>query len=221
MRVGVLAASLGLALPAGADIASRELQNRLELQALMQTINAEILASSSATLTLEDWCDRLALADDPTVRVRFVAGSGAPASAETRRLLEVGPGEPVGHRRVRLVCGQTVLSEADNWYVPGRLTEAMNHTLGSSETSFGKVIRPLRPARRTIGFRVLFRPLPVGWEAMPDDLLASRIGAEPPLSYDPARPLFEHRALVRGGDGRPLALVRETYRMALIAAGFD
>lgn len=222
MRIGVLVAGLGLALPANADDPEREFQNRLELQALMQTLNAEILASTSATATLEDWCDRLGLADDPTVRVQFLPGGGTPPSVETRASLKVGPEEAVGHRRVRLVCGETVLSEADNWYVPGRLTEAMNQTLASSDTSFGKVIRPLEPARRTIGFEVLWQALPTGWEAMADDDLAARIQAGPRLSYDPARPLFEHQALVlRGDDGLPLALVREVYRMALVAVGFD
>ena len=34
----------------------------------------------------------------------------------------IGPDEPVAYRHVRLRCGDHVLSEADNWYVPSRLT---------------------------------------------------------------------------------------------------
>jgi len=44
-----------------------------------------------------------------------------PASPEQRRRLQVGDAEPVRYRHVRLACGDHVLSEADNWYLPGRL----------------------------------------------------------------------------------------------------
>ena len=40
-------------------------ESRLEILALTQTLNAEILASSSATLTLEDWCRDHKMADPP------------------------------------------------------------------------------------------------------------------------------------------------------------
>lgn len=223
--MAALACTLGLAslAPLLARAEGRgDLQDRLELAALLQTINANILASTSATLTLEDWCARLGLADDPTVTVDFLPGGEPPALA-TRRLLEVGADEAVGHRRVQLVCGDVVLSEADNWYVPGRLTADMNRVLDTSDTSFGKVIRPLDPARRTIGMEVLWHPLPAGWERLDDHELRDLSVAEPPLAYDPATPLFEHQALVMSGqdDALPLAYVRETYRMALIGPGFD
>ena len=67
-----------------------------------------------------------------------------------RRLLQVGAAEPVRYRRVRLACGDQILSDADNWYVPARLTAEMNHTLDETDTPFGAVVKPLDFRRRTI-----------------------------------------------------------------------
>jgi hypothetical protein len=51
------------------------------------------------------------------------------ATAEQLQLLGVSPSVAVRYRRVRLRCGAYVLSEADNWYVPARLTDDMNRLL--------------------------------------------------------------------------------------------
>jgi hypothetical protein len=39
---------------------------------------------------------------------------------------------------VHLKCGERVLSEADNWYVPARLTKEMNQSLENSDIAFGR-----------------------------------------------------------------------------------
>jgi hypothetical protein len=44
------------------------------------------------------------------------------APAGVPQILGVDPDEPVRFRRVPLKCGDHVLSEAENWYVPSRLT---------------------------------------------------------------------------------------------------
>jgi hypothetical protein len=95
---------------------------RLEALALLQTLNAELLSGDSATLTLDRWCASHALAAPARVIAERVSGSDAAATPEQRQLLGVGPAEPVRFRRVRLKCGAHVLSEAENWYVPSRLT---------------------------------------------------------------------------------------------------
>src|SRR6201992_3217418 len=94
---------------------------RLEALALLQSLNADLLSHDSATLTLDRWCEAHGLASPAKIVAERVHGVDKPASDEQRRLLAVGEGEPIRYRRVRLSCGGHVLSEADNWYVPGRL----------------------------------------------------------------------------------------------------
>src|SRR5262245_19572892 len=63
---------------------------RLQALAVIQTLNGELLASRSATLTLEKWCADHKLAAEPKIRAKLVRGKEKPASAETRQRLQVG-----------------------------------------------------------------------------------------------------------------------------------
>jgi hypothetical protein len=90
--------------------------------ALVETLNAELLANWSATLMLEAWCRDHRLAKEPAIVADVVKDAVAPATNEQRQRLQVGAHDGVKYRRVRLRYGERVLSEADNWYVPGRLT---------------------------------------------------------------------------------------------------
>ena len=108
--------------------------SRLQALALLQTLNAEVLASRSATLTLEAWCRDHRLAKEPTIVAEVVKGDAKVPTAEQRQRLQVSPQDQVKYRRVQLRCGNWVLSEADNWYVPSRLTAEMNRLLETTET---------------------------------------------------------------------------------------
>jgi chorismate-pyruvate lyase len=189
------------------------LLTRTQALALVQGLNAEILASRSATATLERWCRDHALAREPRVVAEVLAGEARAPDAEQRQRLRADSGEVVRYRRVRLRCGDHVLSEAENWYLPGRLTAEMNHTLETSDTPFGRVVAPLEPYRQTFAARLLWSPLPEGWER-------SLYSVPPCLSSGPlAIPgaLFEHRAVLLGRDNRPIAEVHEVYQGALLA----
>jgi hypothetical protein len=184
--------------------------SRLEALALMQTINGRILASRSATLTLEEWCREHELAAESRIVALRVPGTDRQADAEQRQRLEAG-NEPVKYRRVRLRCGARVLAEADNWYVPGRLTAEMNRVLDTTDTPFGTVVRPLDPYRQPMSVTMLWSPLPEGWE---------RRASRPPNTggaLDMPEELFEHRAVLYTSEHRPFAEVRETYRRELLA----
>ena len=205
----------------GGAVEIRVSLERLAAAALVEELNATLLAASSATLALETWCRRFNLAEPARVTVRYPGGEPLLADAEQRRRLEVDDQEPIRYRRVELVCGQHVLSSADNWYVPGRLTPEMNQALDGSNESFGRVVLPLAPSRRTFDMERLWQPLPAGWERLSSDALAAgALEAAVPLTLDPLLPLFAHRALVLRADGRPIAEVRETYRMAVLASRF-
>jgi chorismate-pyruvate lyase len=180
---------------------------RLQAQALVQTFNAEILASRSATLTLEAWCRDHRLADPPSIKAEVVVGVAKPVTEEQRQRLQVGASEEVKYRRVRLRCGSHVLSEADNWYVPGRLTDAMNHALNTTDTPFGRVVQPLQPYRRTFAVNVL-------WSPLPKDLARPAAGGKT-LAIPDA--LLEHRAIVYTRENKPFSEVRELYQKSLLS----
>lgn len=206
VAAALISAQTAAAAPAWPD----SYRARLEILALIETLNADLLASRSATETLRQWCAAHHMAQDAKITARLFRGIRKPISAEQRRALEIGPNEPVVYRRVALVCGMHILSEADNWYVPARLTPAMNAALASSDIPFGRVVRPLHPRRQTILVKMLWQPLPQGWEMAPPPADHSRQAlAIPPL-------LFEHRALVLAGDGKPISEVDENYRAELL-----
>ena len=151
-------------------------------------LKAEILASPSATQTLTAYCAGLRLADPPLIRALRGHSIDRKADGRVRRLLQVGPGEPVRYRRVRLSCGDQVLSDADNWYVPARLTAEMNSTLDGSDTPFGTVVKPLDFQRRTLGTE----------------------------SLHDGRHVLGVTALLVNRDGLPFSLVQENYSAVLV-----
>jgi chorismate-pyruvate lyase len=185
---------------------------RVQALALIQTLNAAILSSRSATTTLEGWCRDHKLAVNPVIVADVVRGADAPADAEQRQRLEVNDGETVKYRRVRLRCGERILSQAENWYVPGRLTAEMNRLLETTDTPFGRAVQSLEPYRQTFGATLLWSPLPPGWE--------TESKAVPPstsrtLSIPDA--VFSHRALLYTRDHTPFAEVNEVYQRQILA----
>jgi chorismate-pyruvate lyase len=182
---------------------SRETMARAEAFALMQTLNAELLAAQTVTATLEQWCARHGLAGDPAVRAKRIDGRDKPAFMEQRERLRVGPNEPIIYRRVDLACGERVLTEAEIWYVPSRLNAAIRNMLEQSDTPFGRAVMDLDPVRETFLVEILWRP---------------GEGSQEPEGAIPRR-LFQHRALVFGPDRQPLAEVNETYTAEILAFG--
>ena len=122
---------------------------RLGALALLQTLNAELLSHDSAALTLDRWCAAHRLASPAHIVAEQVDGAFQAPTDEQRQLLGVSATEPVRYRRVRLICGDHVLSEADNWYVPARLTPEMNRLLDTTDTAFGRAVQTgRRPVQR-------------------------------------------------------------------------
>jgi len=136
---------------------------RFEALALAESLNATLLASPSATFALDTWCADHRLSNAPTTHARLNREVDKAASAEQRAPLEVGPDEPIKFRQVELACGDRVLSIANNWYVPSRLAPAMNQTLETTDTPFGRVVADKKPFRRS-SRRTLWKPLEDGWE---------------------------------------------------------
>jgi len=184
---------------------------RVAALAVLETLNADLLSHDSATLTLEHWCDVHRLASPALIVAVRVPGVDKPASPEQRRELRVAPTEPLRYRRVLLRCGAWVMSEADNWYVPARLTPEMNRLLDTTDEPFGKVVRELHFQRHTLSSKLLWQPLPEGWEMNAD----AGSGAAADLELPPA--LLEHRAVLYLPDGTPFSDLVETYTNNVLA----
>lgn len=186
---------------------------RLAALALIETLDAEVLASRSATLTIEKWCTDHKLAAVPRISAQLVRGVDKPASTEQRRRLAVTDSEPIKYRHVELRCGDHVLSVADNWYVPARLTTEMNRLLDETDTPFGKAVLALAPTRQTFAATILWSPLPAGWELPGATLRPPSPGTALPIPDA----LFEHRALLFAKDGQPFSEVDEIYQRGILA----
>ena len=171
---GFCAAALLFAGPASGDDAVARLQSGLA-------------AAPSATQFLTERCAALKLAAPPLIKA-VREHRMRPASAQVRELLHVAPSEVLGYRRVLLDCGTHTLSEADNWYVPSRLTPGMNRELDTSDTPFGAVVKPLNFHRRIL-------------KAQP---------------LDGAVTVLRITALLETGDGTPFSLVVENYSRELV-----
>jgi chorismate-pyruvate lyase len=159
----------------------------MELQRTLAT-------QDSATAALGEWCGKQHLADPPQISAQRIADDDLAPSPEVRGLLQVGPGEPLGYRHVRLSCGGKVLSVAHNWYVPSRLTLEMNRTLDKTDTPFGRAVAALHFTRRR---------------------LAAKRG---PLPGCPRDTILAHRAVLDLPDGRPLSALVECYTRANLPA---
>jgi chorismate-pyruvate lyase len=152
------------------------------------TLDAALFANPSATAVLQAWCDR----HRPGLKIRaVVTRRDALRAGAHAAMLGVGEGEEVGYRRVQLTCGDEVLSEAENWYVPARLTPEMNAAL-AGETPFGVVVRPLAPSRR--------------------NLSSERVWAG-----QGANEILRHHAVLVAA-GQSIAEVIETYQRAMLVA---
>lgn len=161
--------------------------------ALLEALRADLLSQPSATAVLERWCGLEPLAGGSRLVARLVRGVHKPAGAARRQALAVEATEPVAYRRVRISFGGQLLSEADNWYVPGRLTPRMIGLLDSTDIPFGRVVQALNFSRRT----------------------RSAIRLRDPVS--PRHPVLEHRAVLHTGEGVPFAALVETYTGEVLA----
>jgi hypothetical protein len=212
---------LAAAAPAGADADDAapawpdNFLTRVEALALLQSLNAELLSHDSATLTLQQWCADHRLASEPRIVAKLLPSAPQPASAEQRATLRVPATAAVRFRHVQLRCGQLVLADAENWYVPDRLTPAMNHELDTTDTPFGVVVRTLNFQRHTLSARLLWSPLPPSWE-MQEPGLEHAAPRDAGVLQVPAT-VLEHHAVLTLPDGTPFSLLVETYTGNVLA----
>lgn len=158
----------------------------------LDQFEAALAASESATVVLTNWCRTHGIGSEAFIRARPLNSAPVDPSDAMRALLGVGADEPVGYRHVSLECGDTVLSIAQNWYVPARLTPRMNEVLETSQEPFGPVVQPLGFSRERL-------------DAM-----------RGPADGCPAGTVLSHRARLRLEDGTPISLLVECYTGAIV-----
>ena len=180
--------------------------NRVKALALLETVHADLLMARSATLVLEAWCQEHHQASEPKIRAIRDVNRQKPAPAEVQDLLKLTPQETIRYRSVQLVCGTHVFSEADNWYVPERLTPGMNEILDTTDTPFGVAVKDLHFSRRTIGAERLWTPLEKGWEMKMPAFSKTRRFLQIP-SY-----VLHFRAVLSSANNATFSVVDETYR---------
>ena len=213
-RIGIkrtlwLAAGLSaVALPGVAVAEPRWPDNpsaRVAALAILQTLNADLLSHDSATLTLDRWCEDHRLAFPARIVADRDQSADKPPTDAQRQLLRVADSEAVRYRRVRLRCGTHTLSDADNFYVPGRLTPDINRQLDTTDIAFGRAVQPLHFSRHTLSARLLWEPLPQGWD------MGTALPPSDPAGLSIPPHVLEHQALLALPDGTPFSLVIERY----------
>ncbi len=186
---------------------------RVEILALLETLNAELLSHPSATLTLERWCGQHHMARETKVVAKLIRGAEKALDADGRKRLAISETEPARYRRVQLYCGDKLLSEADNWYVPSRLTAEMNRLLDETDTPFGKAVKDLDFRRETLSATLLWSPLPQDWEMQPHP----DANAKPKGRFVIPDHILQHRAVLYTRANVPFSLVVETYMREVLA----
>jgi chorismate-pyruvate lyase len=184
---------------------------RVELLALLQTFNADLLSHDSATATLERWCADHRLADPARIVAQRGHDADKPIPDALRTKLAIDAAELLRYRHVQLACGGHVLSEADNWYVPARLTAEMNRQLDTTDEPFGKVVRPLGFQRRTLSVELLWTPLPARWEMSAQSAAAAPNESALRVPHD----VLRHQAILYTSAQQPFSAVVETYTSAI------
>ncbi len=162
----------------------------------VSALNRELLSHDSATVVLGQWCASHHLADPPVIKALRDRDLDKPADRQVRARLNAKLDGPVRYRHVRLACGDHVLSEADNWYIPARLTPDMNRLLNQTDTPFGLVVRPLAFHRHTLKVTELLRHGDAG-----------------PTPHA----VLRHEAMLTDSAGEPFSYVVETYTSEVLA----
>ncbi|MBU3631485.1 hypothetical protein [Polynucleobacter sp. AP-Melu-500A-A1] len=183
----------------------------LEAYAILQTLNANLLGSKSATRTLQAWCEDHQMADNPKIIAIRDTGLSKEVSPEIRKMLQATASDSIAYRRVKLYCGKHVLSEADNWYLPARLTPEMNALLTDTDTPFGVAVRDLNFHRQTEKVDLLWQPLPKNWEQQGRMLTYQQSNITIPDS------VLQHQAILFTDQNVPFSYVIETYTKEIFA----
>lgn len=161
-----------------------------------------VARSDSMIGCLRQWCDEVGIGSG-TMRSDHAPGSGTkPAGDDAMDQLRPAGGEHVVHRGVTLMRGDADLLDADSWYIPERLPEAVSKLLTLTDTPFAEALPSAGQTRQTV---LLQRSKSL------------RDGVEGPgAAGDPARPVLTVQAVITL-EGVPVCFVEERLHARLVA----
>lgn len=199
--------------PAAAAVEAQPLLLPAELGAsAVRSLSGRIMRARTAVEALHAWCDERAIGAGPVRAIRRAQPTPSAPGAALVEALGLAAGEQLACRQVSLVRGGTILSDADTWYVPGRLLPPVCALVDGTDVPFGAAIAPLEPSRRTTFLRF---PEPAlrttGWGA------AGNPAGTEAVTLAPSAVVLEIEAVVLDWRRRPLAVVAERYRASLLA----
>ena len=167
---------------------------------------------ATATEALTTWCVAHMKQRATAIVVRVLADDEADHASYSGPLV-ISKSERLRYRKVQLRWGDTTVSEAENWYLPDRLPQAMCTRLLTDFAPFGEVVRDLGPDRRLVAMfsRDDFELAGLGPEAAmrrPDEV----------EGFSPLESFILHiRAVMVTAAGVFIADLREHYRQELLA----
>lgn len=159
----------------------------------LEEFNRKLLQSDSATQLLDSWSGNGEAGVFEKVRAQKADGADELLPQIVREIFGGVAESSFVHRRVKLMRGTTVLSEAENWYLPSELTTEMNLALDNSDAPFGHVVQPLSFTRRTLSTEILWQRS----TTIPDAVL-------------------RHSAVLLKPDLTPFSFVIETYTRQIL-----
>lgn len=231
--------------------------HRLKAASALSQLHRDLLENQSATLALEQWCrlrkitsrppavdgtsSTLALRteerperDDITAQQIHVGGHEQHIlSGDELGLLALHLHDSLTYRHVHLMFDGAIVSKAENWYVASRLDPGMDEILTTTNTPFGKVVKPLHCRRITVSSRCW---LPTSFssssaknsyknddvECKPNSILTIEqaetegLGIKNGFIQIPEVVLEICAILCRGDNHQPLCYVRERYQGKLM-----
>lgn len=168
----------------------------------LSQLQDRIARSDSMIECLRVWCDEFGVALG-AMRSDHAPDSGRkPAGDDAMDQLRPQAGESVVHRGVTLFRGDADLLDADSWYIPERLPEAVNKLLTLTDTPFAEALPSKGQTRQTV---LLQRS-----KSLRDDVEG------PSGEDDPTRPMLTVQAVITL-DGVPVCFVEERLHARLVA----
>jgi hypothetical protein len=189
-----------------------DLTARLEATALLQSLNVELLTSESEKETLARWCVSHRLVSNPQIAIERVLDAEELPTAAQRTMLDTSAKESVRHRKVRVFCGSAVLLEADDWYLPSRVSPQVNALIESTELPLERAVQIAYFRRRTLSATLLWPQLPELRELGSEKGLTESQAIQPL----PAR-VLTHHVLLMLPDGTPFGEIQANYMSNVLA----
>ena len=210
--------------------------HRLVLATLINEFSNRILTHHSSTATIENWLQENHMAHALPLHIKHIAPETFPPKTHNEAIeahpaacppvlcaaLNVTPSlsdSSLAYRKIHLFAEGRVFCIADNWYRPDVLTPSMRTQLETTDIPFGRVVRPLGFFRRILEHRVLWSPLPQGWQRVLFQHYNAQQEKEAPLLPVPHN-LFEYTAILHTHNGVPFSALVETYTSEILNIPF-